>query len=266
MTKQREHVFVATQLELRAATDAEPLPAGVCGRLTGVALVYDVVDAYGTMFARGCLDKTRTEKVPRNKVKLFADHGPFVECHVGVVRKVEDIGDAAVMTADLFDTEDGRKMKEYLAAVLAADAETGLSIGFRSRGREWRKPESGEGDSVLVFTEIELGEISITPVPAVPGTDVTGVRKEGAEDEDADDPALLKRALRHILAALPEREARAVVDAVYAPGAAKPDTPDAPQPTAGAGTADAEGAENAEGASLATSEERERALRLSFKP
>lgn len=262
--KAREHAFFATQLELRAATEAEPLPAGVCGRLTGVALVYDVVDAYGTMFARGCLDKTRNEKVPRNKVKMFADHGPFVECHVGVVRKLEDIGDAAVMTADLFDTEDGRRMKEYLAAVLASDAETGLSIGFRSRGREWRKPDDGQGEPVLVFTEIELSEISITPVPAVPGTEVTGVRKQGEEGDD-DTPDLLKRALRHILAALPEREARVVVDAVYAPSAPDPDTSAATRPTAGAGTEGAEGGENVEGRdTLATPEERERALRKSF--
>ncbi len=122
--------FHATNLELRTE---ESLPDGVCGRLSGVAFMYNTADDYGTMFAPGCIDKTRAEKVNKGKVKLFADHGPFTDTHVGVVRSIEDMGDAAVMTADLFDTEPGRAMKDYLVAVLKSGADTGISISGRAR-------------------------------------------------------------------------------------------------------------------------------------
>jgi len=273
-----ERVYVSTKLELRQLPTLDApndLPEGVCGRLTGIALTYNVSDEYGTVFLPGSLARTRAEAVARAKVKLFADHGPFTETHVGVVRSLDDVGDAAVMTADLFDTEAGREMKEYLAAVLASGGETGLSIGFRPIEQEWRAdPESG--DMFCAFKEIALREISITPVPAVPGTTVTSVRQEPGETEDA----LLVRVLRTILAALPEREARAVFDAVYpideaSAGADPSDTSvapvaDATATAAGAETDAARGTESATdasgdgslGARLATMEHRLKAVRF----
>ena len=277
-----ERVFVSTKLELRQAVPVEPgtievpsdLPEGVCGRLTGIALTYSVPDDYGTVFLPGSLDRTRAEAVARGKVKLFADHEPFSETHVGIVRSVEDIGDSAVMTADLFDTEAGREMKEYLAAVLASGGETGLSIGFRPIEKEWRAdPDTGE--MYCAFKEIALREISITPVPAVPGTTVTSVRHEPGE---TDDTLLLRRALRSILVSLPEREARAVFDAVYpinaaGAGADPSDTPVAPvseaSTLASARANAARGTESATDASgddgeLATMEERLQAVRSAW--
>lgn len=264
-----ERVFRHTTLELRVAKpgDAEPLPDGVCGRITGVALVYNVPDDYGTIFVPGCLAKTRAERVNTGKVKLFADHGPFTDTHVGVVRALEDVGDSAVMTADLFDTESGRAMKEYIQAVLASGADTGISIGFRPRAKKWdESPEGFEGgDMCLYFTEIELRECSITPVPAVPGADVVSVRREAGETDEG----LMRRALEHILRALPEREARAVFDEVYAPSAAQPDTAAATtQPPAGAGTDNtgpaAESATADSAVKLASPDERMRAVRQSY--
>ncbi len=222
-----------TKLELRAAADGEKFPDGICGRLTGIALVYGVIDDYGTMFERGCLDKTRVEKVNAGKVKLLADHGPFTDMHVGTIRSMQDIGDAAVMSADIFDTEAGRRMHEYLKAVLASGSETGLSVGFRAKKKEWKTIEEGDarGDSYLCFQEIQLGEISVTPAPAVPGAEVTGVRrKKGETDED-----LLERTLRAILGELPEQAVRQIVDEVYAKSeasTAKVDTPATPAPPA----------------------------------
>lgn len=205
-----DHAFRATKLELRSG---EGLPKGVCGRVSGVALTYNVADDYGTVFVPGCLTKTRSEKVNTGKVKLFADHGPFTDTHVGVVRSLDDRGDSVMMVADLFDTEAGRNMKEYLSAVLASGADTGLSIGFRPHGEEWKADAvTGKNDMMLFYKEIELREVSITPVPAVPGTDILAVRS-------AD---LLPRALRTILKALPKRDAQDVFDSVYS--AAPPDT------------------------------------------
>ena len=265
-----ERVFVSTKLELRqiapGLTNDEALPEGVCGRLSGIALTYSVPDDYGTVFLPGSLARTRAEAVARGKVKLFADHGPFTDTHVGVVRSLDDVGDTAVMTADLFDTEAGREMKEYLMAVLASGGETGLSIGFRPIEKEWRSGD--DGDMYCAFKEIALREISITPVPAVPGTTVTSVRHEPGDDPETD---LLRRALRSILASLPEREARAVFDAAYpiSPASAGADPSDTPvAPHAGAGTDAGRGTESATDASgdsldggLATMEERLRAVR-----
>jgi HK97 family phage prohead protease len=218
-----ERTFFSAKLELRALPDGEKLPKGVCGRVQGVALVYGQVDDYGTVFAPGCLSGTRALKVAQRKVKLFADHGPFTDTHVGVVTAMDDLADSVVMTADLFDTDAGRKMKEYIENVLLADAETGLSIGFRPTDRAWEKDEA-TGEQRLVFREIELREVSVTPAPAVSGATVTGVRRESEGD-------LPTRMLEHILKAMPEREARAVFDAVYVPGAAKSDTSGDPPET-----------------------------------
>lgn len=252
----KQYKMQATQLELRAEGD---LPPGVVGRVTGIALVYGETDAYGTQFARGSLDRTRAERMSSGKIKLFADHMAITSQHVGVVRSLDDVGDAAVMTADLFDTAEGRKMKEYLAAVMAAGAETGLSIGFVPR----KGMPNPDDPSVYVFTEIELREISITPVPAVPGAEVAGVRNEEVIDEDF----LPEQALRVILAALSEEEARRVFDEVFprtqavgddtaptmleGPNASREDTADT--------------AEVGERAKAATMDERIAALRASFR-
>ncbi len=211
-----ERHFHHTRLEIRVSSlDAgDKLPDGVCGRMTGVALTYNVADDYGTVFLPGCLAKTRAEKVASGKVKLFADHGPFTGTHVGVVRSLDDSGDSAVMSADLFDTEAGRAMKEYLAAVIASGADTGLSIGFRPVDKEWRETDDGK-DTLCYFKEITLREISITPVPAVPGTNVFSVRREQGETDDEQDMDLLARGLVHILRALPEHDARTIFDRVY---------------------------------------------------
>jgi len=263
-----ERVYVSTKLHLRNGDVEIPgdLPDGVCGRLTGVALTYGVPDDYGTVFLPGSLARTCAEAVARGKVKLFADHGPFTDTHVGVVRSLNDAGDTAVMTADLFDTDAGRDMKEYLTAVLASGGETGLSIGFRPIEQEWRAGD--DGDMYCAFKEIALREISITPVPAVPGTTVTSVRHEPGDETD-----LLRRALRHILASLPEREARAVFDAVYPITAASAgaDPPDTSVARTGADANAGRGTESATDASgdglarqLATMEERLQAVRSAF--
>ncbi len=167
--------------EARILTRAEAprLPQGICGRLTGVGLQYNVVDDYGTVFLPGCLDTTRAQKVAAGKVKLYrADasaevHPHGANNHVGIVRTVTDDGNDVVITADLLDTEEGRRTKEYLAAALP-NGGTGLSIGFRPLKID--PPISRAGARVTPFREVELVEFSITPIPAVPGTDILALR------------------------------------------------------------------------------------------
>ncbi len=254
-----EHLARATHLEVVTRADNEALPKGICGTITGVALVYNEKDAYDTMFAPGCLSRTIAEQVDKRKVKLFLDHGPFVETHVGTIASIKDIGDTAVMTADLFDTDAGRAAKEYVEAVLDSKSETGLSIGFRAVEREWTKDGMGNLDT-LVFKEVALREISITPVPAVPGTGITAVRAE--DEKSADDQGLLVRTLRTILKALPESMARAEYDSAYAPSAATTDPKAAPTPEASASSSGS--GDDADRRRPATDEERAAVLRATF--
>lgn len=206
----RAEAIRTTKLELRA--DPATLQPGFCGLVTGVALPYGVVDSYSTVFAAGCIDRTREKKVATRKVKLFLDHSYGVKTHVGTVLEMPDVTGAALMVAGLFDTTAGREAKEYLQAVLSSDSETGLSVGFYPR-----KDETGKvGDqSVTVFTEIELDEVSITPRPAVPGATVTGTRQEG-EPLDVEAQATAERVLRTLLETLPEERVGAIVAEVAA--------------------------------------------------
>lgn len=217
--------FRISEFVTRAAdgSNAADLPPGCCAKMTGVALVYNVTDDYGTRFAPGCLAKTIAEKVRPGKVRLFADHEARTKAHVGTVTDIKDVGDTAVMTAVIFDTEAGRAMKEYLQAVTESGkvtgAVTGLSVGFRSREDESVTIDDGDGPQwACLFKEIELREISVTPVNAVPGTDVIAVRRERRNDGEKDQ-GLLTRMLARILAEVPESEAQAVFKTVYASAA-----------------------------------------------
>lgn len=203
-------------LELRADGN---LPPGIAGRLSGVALTYDVVDTYDTMFARGCAKRSVDTKVAARKLPLLMDHERSVKAHVGVVATMTDVGDALVLTADLLDTPEGRAAREYAQAVIAAGASTGFSIGFVPRRSE---RVMVDGKAVERFTEIELREVSMTPMPAVPGTDLTSARTDAADAPvvveqspafERTDTDLLVVAARLALDALPAAERAVVLDA-----------------------------------------------------
>lgn len=180
------------------------LPDGIAGRVTGVAVTFNTVDTYDTTFAPGSFDQTMSRKVQAGKVPLLMDHERSTKAHVGIIRAIRSTDTEAVMDADIFDTASGREALEYVKAVLAAGARTGLSVGFRPRRSEWVTI----GDKQIErFMEIELSEISITPTPAVPGTDILAARNEDMpdmEDEKADDlHDLLMTAARAAMKALP---------------------------------------------------------------
>jgi len=177
-------IFRAFKPELRE-TD---LPAGVIGQVAGIAVVYDQLDDYGTMFAPTSLDRTIRERVASGKVKLYWDHGDAPlhgfydsDLHVGTVRSIENVKlpdgkTGAYMVADLFDTPKGREVKDYLRGVLATGGETGLSVGGRSKGIK-SETTMIDGQPVERFTEFPLREISITSMQAVPNSTVLAVRQ-----------------------------------------------------------------------------------------
>lgn len=260
----REHRKRFTQhftgLELVRASDSEKLPEGVCGRLQGVALRYGQEDYYGTEFAAGCLSKSIAERVLSRKVNVFEDHDKKVRKHVGVVSDMRDLGDTCTVIVDLFDTEDGRGALEYAKAVIAAGAETGFSVGFIPRKGEVVKDAAGMSTGVYRFLEIELRELSITPVPAVEGALVTGARFED------DDPEVLETALRGVVAALPsERRDAVLAELGYSPTQAptQPKETATPAPT-GAPVAEDAPSATGEGSRKMPMPERLKALRSTF--
>lgn len=192
------------EILLRGAKASDDLPEGVSGRILGRACVYGVPDAYGTMFSAGCFDRTRSEKVSSGKVQLFLDHDHTTRSHVGVVREVPDVGDALMMSADCFDSDAGQSGLDYCKSVLAANGFTGLSVGVYIRDGDWAQdpsPGAGANDKVYAFKEVELAEISITPLPAVPGTEVMHARRS---PEERTRGQLV--ALRMLLTSIPKRE------------------------------------------------------------
>jgi HK97 family phage prohead protease len=214
MTREKMWHIAEATLSIRA--EGSDLPAGVAGRVSGVALTYDVVDSYDTMFARGCAKRSIDQRVSSRKVPLLMDHERTSKAHVGVVTEMQDVGDALVMTADIFDTADGRAALEYVKAVLASGASTGFSIGFIPRASEMVQVE---GKPVERFTEIELREVSITPMPAVPGAEVASARNdemvpEMMEEESPErtDDDLLLIAARVALDALPDEMRMALLE------------------------------------------------------
>lgn len=198
--------------EVTLSVRADDVPNGIAGRITGIALRYDVVDTYDTTFARGCLKRSIEERVAARKVPLLMDHERTTGAHVGVVTGMQDIDSGVMMMADVFDTPEGRACMEYVRAVIAAGASTGLSIGFVPIKGDM---VSMEGRMVQRFTEVALREVSVTPMPSVPGTEVTGARHDALVSNDSDsesdaardgersDAELLLIAARVALAGLP---------------------------------------------------------------
>jgi len=246
LAPKRWHITDAT-LEVRADAD---LPPGVAGRVSGVALTYEVVDSYDTMFARGAAKRSIDTRVAARKLPLLMDHERSTRAHVGVVTGMTEVGDALLMTADVFDTAEGRAALEYVKAVLASGSSTGFSIGFIPRRSE---QVMAEGRNIERFTEIELREVSVTPMPAVPGAEVHAARNE---EQERSDEELLAVAARAALDALPESVRRAIVDA-YADAARMAPAP--ASPPEGTQSSDAPDAPRA-----ATMDERLAAVRRSF--
>ena len=188
---ERRQYRSATTLTMRGADEVNPLPAGVIGQVEGIALVYGVVDTYGTTFKRGCLDRTIRERVAAGKVKLYVDHGDVMlsgmydtHLHIGTVRAMWDAQEpdgtwVNRFRADIFDTEPGRTAHEYLRAIAATNSETGVSIGLMDSPKTTRAVVGGVVCEEIA--EVALREISVTGESSVPGTRVTAVRQETVE-------------------------------------------------------------------------------------
>lgn len=234
--KNKQRSGFEAQITLVERAEGETLPEGVCGRVQAVLVVYNQTDWYGTQFSPGCLSRSVAERVAANKVNFFLDHDKVVRCHIGIVRSVTDVGDSAVMVADILDTEDGRNALEYVKAVMAAGGQTGVSMGFIPRKGEVIKDLAGQLTGEYRFLDIELRESSLTPVPAIEGALVTGAR-----NEDENDPEVMITALRTILASTPKERLDATLLEYGFQRTASPEPEETATPTTESDTPSAEG-------------------------
>ena len=62
------HQLTKTDIEFRVEDD---LPDGICGRIHGVALIYNQWDDRLSRFKPGSLDRSKGEKVAAGKVKFL---------------------------------------------------------------------------------------------------------------------------------------------------------------------------------------------------
>lgn len=181
-TKAKRRQVYQGSVQWRAVEGAE-LDPGTCGRVEGIALRYNVVDTWNTMFLPGCLDKTRIGRVAAKKIGFFLDHDTTTRSHIGYVREMTDQDDGSVWAVcDIYDTEAGRAAKEYFDAVIQSKSHTGYSIGFYPLADQ-RVTPAGYTRPVTAFSEIRIGELSGTPMNAVPGSDVVGVRTMAGDDD-----------------------------------------------------------------------------------
>jgi len=72
-TSTREKLWHLTDTALHVRVE-DDLPPGIAGRVSGVALTYEVIDSYQTMFSRKCAKRSIDGRVAARKVPLLMDH------------------------------------------------------------------------------------------------------------------------------------------------------------------------------------------------
>lgn len=175
---------VVGDIDLRVAARAEGEPGGEAGGFAGYAVLWDVVDSWGTTFAPACASAGGLDA---ELYALLDMHNPSAVIGVFTARE-DDKG--LWIEGDWDDTAAGRDAR----ARAKSGSSAGLSVGFESLAVD---PEDANR-----FTAIRLVEVSqITArMQAVPGAGFTEARGDGAPAApSAEDAAALERA-RAVLA------------------------------------------------------------------
>lgn len=135
--------------------------------LSGWAVRYGVVDSYGTAFAPGVFDASLARGLPL----LVWAHDPARP--LGRVTSARGDASGLAIVGRLDDPDAVPDVRQALAQV-ASRTVTGLSVGFVPEDAERRRIA---GEDVVVFTRATLHEVSLVIVPAVPGSDITDLRR-----------------------------------------------------------------------------------------
>lgn len=161
------------------------------GRIEGYASLFGAVDAGGDIVLPGAYAASLKRLAGRGgAVKMLWQHDPAQP--IGVWESVAEDGRGLYVKGRLLNAvEKGREA----AALLAAGAIDGLSIGYRTV----RAERDGKGRRLL--SELELWEVSLVTFPMLQNARV-GAKAEAPEDPDLRQMAGVFDAARRALAEL----------------------------------------------------------------
>ncbi|TDK49835.1 HK97 family phage prohead protease [Antarcticimicrobium luteum] len=177
-----------TGLETKFARFGDGLQVSDEAEIAGYASLFDRPDQSGDVVARGAYSAAlRAMAAQGRTVKLLWQHDPAQP--IGVWEELrEDERGLWVKGRLLQGTQRGREA----AALVAAGALDGLSIGYRTRRAE-RRAEGGR-----LLTELELWEVSLVTFPMLSGARVAA--KGAGADSTLRELAAVLRDARHELA------------------------------------------------------------------
>ena len=152
------------RVEIRAAPEGSKSP----GIVTGIAAPYDEWADIGGMF--------------REKQFAYRNHNWD-----------EPLGSTKANTLRFFDSPEGLRFELELpdttvgrdfAVLISRGDVQGASLGFRTRGEEWRFAKNKDESDERVITDAEVYEVSLTHIPAYEGT-TAALRNMNAADATA---------------------------------------------------------------------------------
>lgn len=159
--------------EIRSASD------DATHTFEGYGSVFDVIDSYGDVIAKGAFKATLREWKAKKKLpKMLLQHGGGFfggtaddMVPIGKWEEMREDDTGLFMRGRLFDVQTDRVKATY-AAIKEGELD-GLSIGFRTR-----KFEMDEETGIRTLTDIELWETSIVTFPANDAARITGVKAD----------------------------------------------------------------------------------------
>lgn len=180
------------QIELeRKSLQAElGLRESSAGVIEGYASLFGVKDQSGDVVMPGAY-RTSLERLSRQgaKVKMLWQHDPLQP--IGIWDEVREDAQGLWVKGRILDqVERGREA----AALLAAGAIDGLSIGYRTV----KSARNDKGQRLL--TELELWEVSLVTFPMLREARVQAKSYEGADDTWRHLAAVLREARLHLAA------------------------------------------------------------------
>jgi len=179
---------IETELETKFARFGDRLQVSGEAEIAGYASLFGVSDQSGDVVARGAYAGALEALAARGQtVKLLWQHDPAQP--IGVWEELrEDARGLWVKGRLLQATQKGREA----AALVAAGAIDGLSIGYRTKRAE-RRAEGGR-----LLTELELWEVSLVTFPMLSGARVAA--KQTAAEAPLRELAAVLRDARQKLA------------------------------------------------------------------
>lgn len=165
---------VSYPVEFRVATEGDGRTIG------GIAMPWDQItylapSPTGELFKRGAFTKSVTESLGKRKIKLFRNHDHSRA--VGLITNIEpDADEGMKFEARIAKTQLGDEtLHEIMEGILDS-----VSVGFRAI-----RTRSGRG-GVREVIEAALEELSMTPMPAYAGAQVTEIREKSEKQNNVD--------------------------------------------------------------------------------